>query len=205
MRFLLFTAFILTTLIACSDKSKVVSETGCFISYDSLFKVEDTSKLEVARNTDSAAIEVLDRKTSDEERGIFRFGENGNLQLYAFIYNEHNDANFFIKYDSLGNHLRSTNHEVVQWNFYTPKDSTIKFTFFLCAIDRNYRDIKIECGKFKKDKIVLLKSKFIKLDCANISINKSDLDSSKKIYITGLRQDKCSKKVESFTDSTNAL
>ena len=161
--------------------------------------------MEIIRETDSAAIEVLDKKTKSGERGLLRFDNNNNLRYYAFLYNDHNDASFFLTYDSVGNHIRLSKSEVVQWIFYTPKDLTVKFTFLLCALDRNYGDIKIESGKFKKDNIVLFESKFARLICANVTINKSDLDSTKKIYLTGKWQDKCSKLEQTFIDSTIAL
>ena len=83
-------------------------------------------------------------KISGGDRGLMRFDENGNLRLYAFLYNDHNDASFFLTYDSVGNKSRSTDSEVVMWSFYNTKDTTIKFIFSLCAFDRNYGDIKIE-------------------------------------------------------------
>jgi hypothetical protein len=175
------------------------------VKYDSLFKVIDTTNLEIVRGTDSAAIEVLDKASKDGERGILRFDDRNNLRFYAFLYNDHNDASFFLTYDSIGNKTRESLGEVVQWTCYTPKDSTIKFTFFLCAIDRNYRDITIKSGKFIKENIMLYQSSFTKIICANISINKADLDSTKKIYLTGQWQDKCSKKEQTFIDSTIAL
>jgi hypothetical protein len=201
MRLQIFCICVLTTLEACNSKIKVRQHSNCFIKYDSFFKIVDTSNLEIHRNTDSAAIEVLDKKISDGERGILRFDRNGNLRLYVFLYNNHDDARFLLTYDSVGNHRRSINDEVVQWNFYFTKDSTIKFSFFLCAFDRNYGDIKIETGRFKKENIQLFKSEFVKLIGATLTINRSDIDKTGKIYITGIRQDKCSKLKENFIDS----
>ena len=191
------------TLASCTSKSKITRYVNSFIKYDSLFKIVDSSNLEITRNTDSAAIEVLDKETSHGQRGLLRFDNNGNLRYYAFLYNNHNDASFILTYDSIGNYNR-TPHEVVQWLFYTPKDSTVKFTFFLCALDRNYDDIEIKSGKFEKDSILLYQSNFTKLIGANISINTSDLDSTKKIYISGYCQDKLSKSEQHFIDSTIA-
>ena len=131
-----------------------------FIKYDSLFKLVDTSNLEIRRGTDSAAIEVLDKISKDGERGIMRFDENKNLRLYAFLYNEHPDASFFLKFDSLGNKTRKSMSEVVQWTFYSPMDSIINFTFLLCAFDRNYGDITIKSGKFIQKDITLHVSNF---------------------------------------------
>jgi hypothetical protein len=204
MRYLIF-SIILSVLCACHSKIKAPQVTKCFIKYDSLFKIIDTANLEITRGTDSAAIEILDPKSNSGERGILRFDDNDNLRFYAFLYNEHNDFSFFVTYDSLGNKFRSSNSEVVRWIFYSPKDSTVKFTFLLCALDRNYADITIKSGKFVQDHITLYQSKFVKLICANISINKTDLDTTNKIYITGRWQDKCSKEEQEFTDSTNVL
>ena len=134
-----------------------------------------------------------------------RFDDNNNLRFYAFLYNDHNDASFFLTYDSVGNKTRKSISEVVQWTFYTPKDSTVKFTFLLCAFDRNYGDITIKSGKFIKEGITLFESNFTKLICANVSIPKADLDSTKKIYLTGRWQDKCTKEEQNFIDSTIAL
>ena len=206
MKFKHILIFLLTiAVISCNSESKVQTHSNCFVSYDSLFKLIDTTNLEIIRGTDSAAIEVLDSVSKNGERGIMRFDDKDNLRFYAFLYNDHNDASFFLTYDSLGNKTRKSIGEVVQWTFYTPKDSTIKFTFLLCAIDRNYGDITIKSGKFIKEGITLFESNFAKLICANISINKADLDSEKKIYITGRWQDKCSKEEGTFIDSTTAL
>jgi hypothetical protein len=119
--------YILTFIvfIACNSETPVRQQSNCFIKYDSLFKIVDTTDLEIIRNTDSAAIEVFNKKFSDGQRGLLRFDEKNNLQSYAFLRNDNNDASFILTYDSLGNHKRSTSAEVVQWNFYNTKDTTI--------------------------------------------------------------------------------
>jgi hypothetical protein len=192
-------------IVSCNSESKIQKHANCFIKYDSLLKIIDTANLDIIRGTDSAAIEVLDKASKHGERGIMRFDDKNHLRFYAFMYNNHNDASFFLTYDSLGNKTRKSIGEVVQWDFYSPKDATIKFTFFLCALDRNYGDITIKSGKFLKEGITLYESDFTKLICANISINKADLDSTQKIYLTGHWQDKCSKEEQTFIDSTIAL
>jgi hypothetical protein len=197
--------FLTILLVSCDSKSKVQTYQNCFVRYDSLFKIVDTANLEIIRGTDSAAIEVLDKASKNGERGILRFDDKNNLRFYAFLSNDHNDASFILTYDSLGNKTRKSIGEVVQWTFYTPKDSTVKFTFLLCAFDRNYGDITIKSGKFIKEGITLFESNFTKLICANISIPKADLDSTKKIYLSGRWQDKCSKDEQTFIDSTIAL
>jgi len=196
-----FIPLLTITIISCNSKSKIQNHSNCFIRYDSLFKLVDTTKLEIVRGTDSAAIEVLDSISKNGERGIMRFDEKNNLCFYAFLYNDHNDFSFSLTYDSLGNKTRKSISEVVQWTFYSPIDSVIKFTFLLCAFDRNYGDITIRSGKFIKEDITLFESNFTKLICANITIPKADLDSTKKIYLTGLWQDKCSKEEQTFIDS----
>jgi hypothetical protein len=201
MRLQILFVCISTALSACNSKPKVQQFSNCIIKYDSLFKIIDSSNLEINRNTDSAAIEVLDRKTPYGERGLLRFDEKGCLRTYFFLKNDNNDASFFLKYDSIGNHHRSSNSEVVYWYFYKTKGTTIKFTFLLCAFDRNYGDIKIESGLFKKENVPLFQSNFTKLICATISINRTDIDSAGKIYISGKRQDKCSNIEETFVDS----
>lgn len=202
---LLFIYLLTITIVACNSTSNVQNPTNCLVKYDSLFNIVDTANLEIIRGTDSAAIEVSDKPSKNGERGIMRFDSKNNLRFYAFIYNDYNEASFFLTYDSLGNKTRQSISEVVLWTFYTPIDSTVKFTFLLCAIDRNYGDITIKSGKFTKENITLSESNFTKLICANISIDKSDLDSTKKIYLTGRWQDKCSKEEQTFIDSIIAL
>ncbi|MBL0145366.1 MAG: hypothetical protein IPP48_06040 [Chitinophagaceae bacterium] len=167
-------------IISCSSKSKVQNDSNCFVKYDSLFKLIDTTNLEIIRGTDSAAVEVLDKASKNGYRGIMRFDDKDNLRFFAFLYNDHNDASFILTYDSVGNRTRKSHGEVVQWTFYTPKDSTIKFTFYLCTIDRNYGDITIKSGKFIKEGITLYESNFTKIICANISINKARLRQHKE-------------------------
>ena len=189
--------------VACNSETSLSLQSNCFIQYDSLFKTVDAANLEIIRNTDSAAVEVLDKQFADGQRGLLRFDKKNNLRYYAFLQNEHNDASFILTYDSTGNHNRLTSAEVVQWNFYNSKDSTIKFTFLLCALDRNYGDIKIESGKFRKSDILLFESNFTKLIGATMSIKQSDIDRTGKIYISGMWQDKCSKVEKNFIDSIN--
>jgi hypothetical protein len=198
-------AFCILTLIfivACNSETPVYHQPNCFIRYDSLFKTIDTTNLEIVQNTDSAAIEVLDKSVSDGQRGLLRFDDKNNLRYYAFLKNEDNDASFIMTYDSIGTRNRWTNAEVVQWNFYNTKDTAIKFTFLLCALDRNYGDIEIESGRFRKVGLQLFESKFTKLICATVSINLKDIDKTGKIYIRGRWQDKCSKVEKNFIDST---
>ena len=84
--------FTLLILISCNSKTKVINSAKNFIKYDSLFKLIDTTNLEIIRNTDSAEIEVLDKKISNGERGILRFDKNRNLRFYAFLKNDYNDT-----------------------------------------------------------------------------------------------------------------
>lgn len=190
------------TLVACNTERSVHQQLNCFIKYDSLFSVVDTAELEIVRNTDSAAIEVSDKSYYEGQRGLMRFDENENLRYYAFLQNDHNDASFILSYDSLANRSRWTSSEVVQWNFYNTKGNDIKFTFFLCAFDRNYGEIIIKSGRFLKEDIELFESKFTKLICATVNMNQQVIDSTGKIYISGRWQDKCSKVEKDFIDST---
>ena len=187
---------------ACNSEHKPKQISTCFIKFDSLFKLVDTTNLDIIRNTDSAAIEVLDKKFSDGQRGLLRFDDNGSLRSYAFLQNDNNDASFMLTYDSSGRHYRSTSSEVIQWNFYQTKDTTIKFTFLLCAFDRNYGDIKVQTGKFTKENIQLFESAFTKTICATLIINRKEINKDGMIYITGMWQDKCSKVESKFIDST---
>lgn len=198
-------AFYILTIIAfvaCNSETSVRQQSNCFIRYDSLFQTVDTANLKIVRNTDSAAIEVLDKSLSEGQRGLLRFDENNNLRYYAFLQDDQNYSSFILTYDSLGNRKRWNSSEVVQWNFYNTKDSSIKFTFLLCALDRNYGDIKVESGKFRKEEIELFESKFTKLICATVTINQKEIDKGGKIYISGRWQDKCSKDEKNFIDST---
>jgi hypothetical protein len=159
MRLASIAYLIFSILVSCTSKSKVSKPTKCFVRYDSLFKDVDTSKFEIVRNTDSAAIEVLDNNKSGP-RGLFRFDENGDLRFYFFLNNDHNDTNFYIEYDSTGERKRSTLQEVVQWTFFKRKDSMLRFEFYLCAIDYNFGDIQISAGKYKSDNITLFETNF---------------------------------------------
>lgn len=202
MRLTLIAYVTFSVLVSCISKTKALTATNCFVKYDSLFRDIDTSELEIIRNTDSAAIEVLDKQTKSGERGLFRFDENDNLRFYAFLNNEHNETNFYIEYDSTGKKMRSTTQEVVQWTFFKRKDSTLRFEFYLCALDYNFGEIQIKAGKYKSEEITLFETSFVKLIGADVRFNFSNLDSSQKIYITGRKQDKCSKSFSEFTDST---
>lgn len=202
MKLLLFCLAFILILSSCTSKSEFQQTTRCFVKYDSLFRDIDTANLEIMRNTDSAAIEVLDKKSKSGERGLLRFDSNGNLRFYAFLYNDHNDTNFYIEYDSMGNRKRSTTTEVVEWTFFKRKDSILRFQFLLCALDYNFGEIQIEAGKFSQENIELFESDFTKLIGAEIKFNYSALDSGRKIYITGKKQDKCSQAIVDFIDST---
>lgn len=191
---------LLLILASCSTDPKLKAESKCLVSYNSFLENVDTSKLQIVRNTDSAAIELSDKRSKLGEKGLFRFDPNGNLRLYAFLINANNDTDFIIEYDSLGNHKRSVTRDVVEWQYFNRKDSSLNLDFFLCAIDYAYGQIHIKTGKFKQQ-VELSESAFLKLIGGRVNINYLELDSSRKIFITGVRQDKCSKLKQAFIDS----
>jgi hypothetical protein len=160
----------------------------------------DTSKLQIVRNTDSAAIELSDKTSKLGEKGLFRFDLSGNLRLYAFLINANNDTDFIIEYDSHGNHKRSVTRDVVEWQYFNRKDSSLNLDFLLCAIDYAYGQILIKTKKFRQQ-VGLSQSAFLKLIGGRVNISYSELDSSRKVFITGVRQDKCSKVKQAFIDS----
>ncbi len=195
---------------SCSSPKTPVSEQYCFVKFDSLIHSIDSSQVETENFSIYDSIELRDKSVKagqedlDGQGSVFHFDSSGKLGLYAFM-KDWPYSSFMIIYDSTGKKQRLQKNEVVHWIFYTPKDSTVKFTFLLCAIDRNYGDITIKSGKFIKEGITLYESNFTKLICANISIDKADLDSTKRIYMTGRWQDKCSQEEQTFIDSTIAL
>ena len=189
-------------LFSCGLRPKVHNNLArCAVRYDSLFQTVDTSNLEILKNTDSAAIEVLDKRSQKGDRGLFRFDSKGNLKFYAFLVNYHNDYEFSIVYDSLGNRKRSTTGEVVHWFFFKRRDSALRFEFLLCAVDFNYADIKVEAGSFVSENVRLFESDFVKLIGAEIRIPSMYLVGHSKIYVSGMKQDKCTKIESSFIDS----
>lgn len=193
--------FILFLILAsCSSKPKVKVESKCFVSYDSLLKDVDTSKLQIVRNTDSAAIELSDKRSKLGEKGLFRFDYSGNLRLYTFLINDSNDTDFIIEYDSLGNHKRSVTRDVVEWHYFNRNDSSFNLDFFLCAIDYSYGKVHIKTGTFGQN-VGLFESSFLKLIGGRVTIKYLQLDTTRKVYIRGVRQDKCTKVIQPFIDS----
>jgi hypothetical protein len=191
---------LLLVLASCSSKSKVKVETKCFVSYDSLLINVDISKLQIVRNTDSAAIELSDKRSKLGQKGLFRFDSGRNLRLYTFLINDSNDTDFIIEFDSLGNHKRSVTRDVIEWQYFDRKDSSFNLDFFLCAIDYAYGKIHIKAGTFVQD-VGLLETSFLKMIGGRVTIKYSQLDATRKVYINGVRQDKCTKVIQPFIDS----
>ena len=210
MQYSLYLLIFIFCATSCSSPKTPVIEKRCLVNFDSLMLIIDSSQVEIYEFSSYDSVEVSDTsvKSGHEELGgqgsVFHFDSTGKLGLYAFMH-KWPYSGFEILYDSTGTRKRLQENEVVQWIFYTTKDPTVKFTFLLCALDRNYGDIKIESGKFKKEDITLLESAYSKIICATVSINSTDLDKTNKIYISGRWQDKCSGLEKSFVDSTVAF
>ena len=166
-----------------------------------LFKNFDSSKLEKVEYPNEGLIEITDKMNKRGERGIFKFDKNKVLRLYAFLINKNLDAIFTIEYDSLGNQITSTGSDVVQWYIRPLNEDTISLTFLLCRLNYSYDKIIVEAKKYKKN-TPLFESAFAGLVGSTINIPTKGVE---KIYVSGLKQNKCSKEIKSFKDSTYML
>jgi hypothetical protein len=167
----------------------------------------DTSKFELSKDTSTTLYEVLEKPAITGEHGLFKFDTSGHLRFYSFLHDKENNTNFYIKYDSVGQAKRVQyfGGDVLQWNFKKPKpDSIIRMSFLLCELDCNYTNLKIEAGKFKQEHVKPFKTQFLEVVGIYTEFPSSMLDKSRIVYVTGVRQDNCSKQYYNFKDTITA-
>lgn len=197
----MFPLLLIFITLACKNRNIKVAEQHCFVTYDSLLRNLDTSALDI----DSFAkdsIEVRDTSVRTGQGSVFHFDSKGRLGLYAFMI-DWPRTNFMILYDSLGRKSRVQEREVIQWGYTKPKiDSLLKLTVYLCAVDRNYGNLKISAGKYFDSSFTLYETTYSKVIYFNSSVPIDKKSDSIKIYLRGAAMEKCSKEIISFIDST---
>jgi hypothetical protein len=180
----------------------VVVEMFCFVNYDSLLHNLDTSRIEIESFGLYDSVEVRDTSVKNGEGSVFHFDSKGRLGLYAFMI-DWPLTNFMILYDSSGRKQRMQKEEVVQWRYTKPKaDSNLKLTVFLCAVDRNYGNLKLSAGKYCDSSVNLFETIYSKIIYFKSSVPVDKKSESIKIYLRGETMEKCSMKRFAFIDST---
>jgi hypothetical protein len=192
---------VLPFLLACNNRNNVAVERFCFVDYDSLLHSLDTSRIEIS-SFGQDSIEVRDTSVKNGEGSVFHFDSKGRLGLYAFMV-DWPLTNFMILYDSNGRKRRIQENEVVQWRYTTPKtDSNLKLTVLLCAVDRNYGNLKLSAGKYCDSSIHLFETTYSKIIYFESSVPVDKKKDSIKIYLRGEAMEKCTRKRFFFIDST---
>jgi hypothetical protein len=163
----------------------------------------DTSRIEVESFGLYDSLEVRDTSVVKSGEGsVFHFDSKGRLGLYAYML-DWPRTNFIILFDSTGSKKRMQDQEVVQWRYNKPKtDSSFKLTVFLCAVDRNYGNLKLSADKYVDSSINLFETTFAKIIYFNSLIPVDKKSDNIKIYLRGETMEKCSKESFSFIDST---
>jgi hypothetical protein len=177
-------------------------EKFCVVNYDSLLNKLDTTRLEI-ESFEQDSIEVRDTSVkSTGEGSVFHFDSKGRLGLYAFMV-DWPISNFMILYDSTGRKQRIQEDEVVQWQYFKPKmDSSLKLTVFLCAVDRNYGNLKLSAGEYCDSSIHLFETIYSKIIYFQSSVPVDKKSDSIKIFLRGEAMEKCTGNRFFFIDST---
>lgn len=188
-------------LLACNRRDNAAVEKFCVVDYDSLLNKLDTSRLEI-ESFGLDSIEVRDTSVKSGEGSVFHFDFKGRLGLYAFMV-DWPLSNFIILYDSTGRKQRIQEDEVVQWQYFKPKmDSSLKLTVLLCAVDRNYGNLKLSAGDYCDSSINLFETIYSKIIYFKSSVPVDKKSDSIKIYLRGEAMEKCTGERFFFTDST---
>jgi hypothetical protein len=189
------------SLLECNRQDNATVEKFCVINYDSLLNKLDTSRLEI-ESFGQDSIEVRDTSVKSGEGSVFHFDSKGRLGLYAFMI-DWPLTNFMILYDSTGRKHRIQENEVVQWQYFKPKmDSSLKLTVLLCAVDRNYGNLKLSAGEYCDSSINLFETTYSKIIYFKSSVPVDKKLDSIKIYLRGEAMEKCTKERFFFIDST---
>ncbi len=189
------------TVFSCSKKTKKAF--NCIYSIDSLVRDYDTSKFFVQHFKDKRVVDFIEPRSKYGEAGIYTFDESDNLRFYGFLRNDSNMIDFSIQYDSLGNEVARTGGEVVNGYFRKIGSDSLKFTFFLLALNYSYSDIVVKNGIIKIEPGQLYKSDiFSNLIGKTITISFDSKHNNKMVYIEGIRENTCTKKMKHFIDST---
>jgi hypothetical protein len=193
LRKYIFITAVLFYIQACKSRDNVVVEKFCFVNYDSLLNSLDTSRIEIESFGVYDSVEVRDTSVRNGEGSVFH--------LYAFMV-DWPLANFMVLYDSTGKKQRLQEDEVVQWRYTKPKtDSNFQLTVLLCAVDRNYGNLKLFAGEYCDSSINLFESTYSKIICFKSSVPFDKKSDSLKVYLRGEAMEKCTKKRFPFIDS----
>jgi hypothetical protein len=148
------------------------------------------------------SIEVRDTSVKNGEGSVYHFDSKGRLGLYAFMV-DWPVANFMILYDSTGQKRRIQDNEVVQWQYTKSKnDSTLKLLVLLCAVDRNYGNLKLFAGDYCDSNINLYKTTYSKIIYFKSSVPIDNRADSVRLYLRGEAMEKCTESRFPFIDST---
>lgn len=184
--------------ISCkSDKNY-----NCSFSILKLERAYDTSMYKKIFYSKKGGCYVFDNFGDTSDRGVFKFDDNGRIVSYAYIVNANNDANFGVEYNRNGEEVVLHGGEVVRWMYRDiGKDST-RVTFFLYALSRQYKNLKIYDIKNRVTQIDKLHTSpiFLYLEAGRFTFSKNEYDSIKFVLV-GDRKNICTQAIFHFTDS----
>jgi hypothetical protein len=190
--------FVMICMVSCNTNDN--KKTSCAYTLADINKIFDSSMMERVDYKKDSVKEVLDRGSNFGERGIYKFDENDILRVYAFLINDRREYDFSIHFDSLGNEIRRTGTEVVQWYFRKLKGDSLAVTFFLSTINRSYENLSIEYGGKRIENIQLRKSKTFSNLIGSTNDVKAPSTRKDTVYLYGIREDACSRQKRTFKD-----
>jgi hypothetical protein len=192
--------FIIIAILFYSCVSKMKKE-PCIYTRDKLLKNFNNALLDSENYPNDSLLEVWDKGSSNDVRGIYKFNSAGILRFYAFLLSDSNEYNFSRTYDTTGNIVEKTGNDVVQWYFRKLQGDSIKLTFYLFGLDQSYSDLQLKLASDDLKEIKVFQSPiFSNILAGSIICDRASLD-TEWIYLTGKRHNKCLNTDEKFADS----
>jgi hypothetical protein len=192
--------FLIIAILFCSCVSKKKNE-PCIYTRENLLKNFDNALLNSQNFPNDSLLEVWDKGSNNDVRGLYKFNTSGILRFYAFLLSDSNEYNFSRTYDTSGNIIEKTGNDVVQWYFRKLPGDSIKLTFFLFGLDQTYSDLQLKLASDDLKEIKVFPSPiFSNMLAGSIICDRGNLNSD-FIYLTGNRHNKCLNTDEKFADS----
>jgi hypothetical protein len=196
MKIIFSIVFIAAFLVSCRTSSS-----DCFIYLDEFVESQKALNPIVVHYSEDKIVTVADRISDTGEKGVFTFSD-GRLSKYSFYGNKSEPPTFEINFRDPQTPTRTMGGEVILWSFARPKpDAKVRFTFYLSSVDRNYGEIEISAGTFRKANVKLFEAPLMKVIGAHVEFDSKMLPADGKLYLSGTRQQKCSGATEGFVDS----
>jgi hypothetical protein len=138
---ILFTYCMLLCALALTSCVEYSKREKCSYTIHSLFASHDSSLFEV--NIYEGVTEVIDQHNDANERGIYKFDENGVLRFYAYLIDSLNNFFFSINYDSSGRQMGQLSSPVVRWFVSKADTESVSVMFLLYQVNHSYGEVRV--------------------------------------------------------------